>query len=563
VTSSEPVDLLIVGGGVNGTGIARDAAGRGLRVVLCEQDDLAAYTSSASSKLIHGGLRYLEQRQFRLVREALAEREVLLRAAPHIIRPLRFVLPHHRGQRPAWLIRLGLFLYDRLGGRERLPASHAVDLTTDPAGLPLKPEFKKGFAYADCWVDDARLVVLNALDAAARGAEILTRTRCTAARRANGIWYALLDPGHGRPAREVRARALVNATGPWVVRFLGERLQMSGPSHVRLVKGGHIILPKLYDHPDPYILQNDDGRVVFVIPYEHDYTLVGTTDLDYDGDPAAVAITVEEIDYLCRAIGLYLSRPVIADQVLWSYAGVRPLVDDGRTDVSAVSRDYAFDLDVPEGDAPLLSVFGGKITTYRRLAEHALARLQPVLGFARAAWTAAAPLPGGDLPDADFERFAQGLQLEYPWLPAALARRYAHAYGTRVSMLLDGGQGLADLGERLGEGLYAAEVEYLVGHEWARTADDILFRRSKLGLHLGDEARARLAAWLEGRADAPKEPVAAPGGVPAGPGRAPEGLPVEAGSPPEGSPAAADRPPEGLPADPGDPERLPAGPGTE
>ena len=508
MTSSEPVDLLIVGGGVNGTGIARDAAGRGLRVLLCEQDDLAAHTSSASSKLIHGGLRYLEQRQFRLVREALLEREVLLRAAPHIIRPLRFVLPHGGGQRPAWLIRLGLFLYDHLGGRERLPASQAVDLTADPAGVPLKPEFTKGFAYADCWVDDARRVVLNALAAAARGAEILPRTRGAAARRANRIWYAELDPGGGRPTREVRARALVNATRPWVVRFLAERLQLSGPSHVRLVKGGHVILPRLYDHPDPYILQNDDGRVVFVIPYEQDYTLIGTTDLDYEGDPAAVAITAEEIDYLCRAAGRYLSRPVLPEQVLWTYAGVRPLVDDGRTDVSAVTRDYAFDLEAPEGDAPLLSVFGGKITTYRRLAEHALGRLQPVLGFAGEAWTAAAPLPGGDLPDADFEAFLDALQQERPWLPPALARRYARAYGTRVALLLDGAHGLADLGERLGEGLYAAEVDYLVRSEWAQTAEDILFRRSKLGLHLGDEAAARLAAWLGRKPEDASAPAA-------------------------------------------------------
>ena len=508
MTSSEPVDLLIVGGGVNGTGIARDAAGRGLRVLLCEQDDLAAHTSSASSKLIHGGLRYLEQRQFRLVREALLEREVLLRAAPHIIRPLRFVLPHGGGQRPAWLIRLGLFLYDHLGGRERLPASQAVDLTADPAGVPLKPEFTKGFAYADCWVDDARLVVLNAIDAAARGAEILTRTRCAAARRANRIRYAELDPGGGRPPRGGRARARVNATRPWVVRFLAERLQMSGPSHVRLVKGGHVILPRLYDHPDPYILQNDDSRVVFVIPYEQDYTLIGTTDLDYEGDPAAVAITAEEIDYLCRAAGRYLSRPVLPEQVLWTYAGVRPLVDDGRTDVSAVTRDYAFDLDAPEDDAPLLSVFGGKITTYRRLAEHALGRLQPVLGFAGEAWTAAAPLPGGDLPHADFEAFLDALQQERPWLPPALARRYARAYGTRVALLLDGAHGLADLGERLGEGLYAAEVDYLVRSEWAQTAEDILFRRSKLGLHLGDEAAARLAAWLGRKPEDASAPAA-------------------------------------------------------
>jgi glycerol-3-phosphate dehydrogenase len=517
VTSSEPVDLLIVGGGVNGTGIARDAAGRGLSVLLCEQDDLAGHTSSASSKLIHGGLRYLEQREFRLVREALREREVLLRAAPHIIWPLRFVLPYDAAQRPAWMIRLGLFLYDHLGGRERLPGSQAIDLTTDPAGLPLRPELKKGFAYADCWVDDARLVVLNAIDAGERGAQILTRTRCTAARRANELWYAELDPGAGSPVREVRARALVNATGPWVARFLDQALQMPGPSHVRLVKGGHIILPRLYDHPDPYILQNDDGRVVFVIPYERDYTLIGTTDLDYDDQPDAVAITDDEIEYLCRAVSRYLAQPVLPEQVTWTYAGVRPLFDDANKDVSAVTRDYAFDLEAPAGDAPLLSVFGGKITTYRKLAEHALTKLQPVLGFAGGAWTADAPLPGGDLPEADFDGFLEGLQRERPWLPPALARRYARAYGTRVSALLDGADGLADLGEPLGDGLYEAEADYLVRHEWARTAEDILFRRSKLGLHVDAATAARLGAWLD-RDTEDGSAAQGPESLPTGPG---------------------------------------------
>ena len=506
--SSEPVDLLIVGGGVNGTGIARDAAGRGLSVLLCEQDDLAGHTSSASSKLIHGGLRYLEQREFRLVREALLEREVLLRAAPHIIWPLRFILPYDGEQRPAWMIRLGLFLYDHLGGRERLLRSEAIDLTSDPAGRPLRPELKKGFAYADCWVDDARLVVLNAIDARERGAEILTRTRCTAARRANDLWYAELDPGGGRPVRQVRARALINATGPWVSRFLGTALQMSGPSHVRLVKGGHIVVPRLYDHPDPYILQNSDGRVVFVIPYERRYSLIGTTDMDYDDEPGKVAITQDEIEYLCRAVSRYLSRPVTPDQVIWSYAGVRPLFDDASKDVSAVTRDYVFDLEARAGEAPLLSVFGGKITTYRKLAEHALAKLQPVLGFDRGAWTAAASLPGGDLPNADFEAFFGALQMERTWLPPALARRYARAYGTRVATLLGAAHGIADLGERLGGGLYEAEVEYLVQNEWAQTAEDILWRRSKLGLHVGYETAARLRAWLGRKTNAASESAA-------------------------------------------------------
>jgi glycerol-3-phosphate dehydrogenase len=496
VSSKEPVDLLVVGGGVNGTGIARDAAGRGLGVILCEQDDLARHTSSASSKLIHGGLRYLEHYEFRLVREALIEREVLLRAAPHIIWPLRFILPHDRGQRPAWLIRLGLFLYDHLGGRKLLPASEAIDLNTDPVGAPLKPQFEQGFAYADCFVDDARLVVLNALDARERGAEILTRTRCTAARRANGLWYAALEPRGGGPPRQVRARALVNATGPWVSRFLADRLQLSGPSNLRLVKGGHIIVPRLYDHPCPYILQHTDRRIVFVIPYERTFSLIGTTDVDYQGEPSQVDIGDDEIDYLCHVVSRYFREPLRPDQVEWTYAGVRPLYDDANRDVSAITRDYVFDLDEPEDDAPLLSVFGGKITTSRKLAEHALDQLRPAMRFEGGAWTAGAPLPGGDLPDADFAAFLRALQTERPWLPADLARRYARAYGTRVGAVLDGARGLDDLGEPLGDGLYEAEVDYLVREEWAQTVEDILFRRSKLGLHVSDATAARLRAWL-------------------------------------------------------------------
>jgi glycerol-3-phosphate dehydrogenase len=495
VSSNEAVDLLVVGGGVNGTGIARDAAGRGLKVLLCEQDDLASHTSAASSKLIHGGLRYLEHCEFRLVREALIEREVLRRAAPHLIWPLRFILPHDRRQRPAWLIRLGLFLYDHLGGRRLLPPSEAIDLRVDPVGAPLKPEFARGFAYADCFVDDARLVVLNALDARERGAEIVTRSRCMAARRANGLWYAALEQGGG-PVRQVRARALVNATGPWVSRFLSDRLQMSAPRDLRLVKGGHIIVPRLYDHPCPYILQHSDRRVVFVIPYERTFSLIGTTDVDYDGEPSLVDIGDDEIDYLCQVVSRYFREPLTPDRVAWTYAGVRPLYDDASRDVSAITRDYVFDLDEPDDDAPLLSVFGGKITTSRKLAEHALNQLRPTMRFEGAAWTAGAPLPGGDIPDGDFEAFLAVLQLERPWLPSELARRYARAYGTRVGALLDGARGLDDLGEPLGEGVYEAEVDYLVREEWARTAEDILFRRSKLGLHVSEATAARLRAWL-------------------------------------------------------------------
>ena len=507
LSAADPVvDLLIVGGGINGTGIARDAAGRGLKVVLCEQADLANYTSSASSKLIHGGLRYLEQYEFRLVREALIEREVLLRAAPHIIWPLRFVLPHSPEQRPAWLIRLGLLLYNHLGGRRKLPSARRINLRRDPAGAPLKAAFRTGFAYPDCWVEDARLVVLNAIDAQERGAEILTRTRCTAARRANGLWYADLAPPAGAPARLLRARALVNATGPWVSRFLAERTDLARAGRVRLVKGSHIVVPRLYEHDDPYILQHRDGRVVFVIPYEGRYSLIGTTDVDYQGDPAEARITHAETLYLCDAVGRYFLEGPRPDQVVWRFAGVRPLYDDAEENLSAVTRDYVLDLDQVEGEAALLSIFGGKITTYRKLAEHALEKLQPVLGFSRGPWTATAPLPGGDLPRGDFEGFLQELQRAARWLPSNLARRYARAYGSRVEKFLVGARGLGDLGERLGDGLYQAEVDYLRRHEWAVRAEDILWRRSKLGLHVGPETVARLEAFLGQDA---KEPQAA------------------------------------------------------
>jgi glycerol-3-phosphate dehydrogenase len=501
-------DLLIVGGGINGFGIARDAAGRGLKVELCEQDDLASATSSASSKLIHGGLRYLEHYEFRLVREALIEREVLLRAAPHIIWPLRFVLPHEPGMRPAWLIRLGLFLYDHLGGRQKLPASHGLDLSKDPAGVPLKSGFAQGFCYADCWVDDARLVVLNAVDAAERGAAILTRTRCVSASRQDGVWHAVLRPAQGGPEQRVSARCLVNAAGPWVSRFLNEELGRPALKRMRLVKGSHIVVPKLFDHGSPYILQNLDRRIVFVIPYEHDYSLIGTTDQDYVGDPAQVAITDHEVDYLCASVSRYFEKPVTADQVRWSYAGVRPLYDDAGADVSAVTRDYVFDLDTEGGEAPLLSVVGGTITTYRRLAVRALAKLHPVLRFAAGPWTAKATLPGGDMPGADFVRDLADLKGRYGWLPDALAGRYARSYGTRAERFLVGARRIEDLGLHLGEGLYEAEVEHLVRNEWATSEEDVLWRRTKLGLHVGPETSTRLSAWLQRNREAAEVEVA-------------------------------------------------------
>ncbi|MDH3658524.1 MAG: glycerol-3-phosphate dehydrogenase [Alphaproteobacteria bacterium] len=501
MSDERTIDLLVVGGGINGVGIARDAAGRGLDVVLCEQDDLAGHTSSASSKLIHGGLRYLEHYEFRLVREALIEREVLLEAAPHIIRPLRFILPHSPQQRPAWMIRLGLFLYDHLGGRKRLPGSTSVDLTSDPAAKPLKSAVRRAFSYADCWVDDARLVVLNALDAAERGAEILTRTRCTEARRVGDHWKATLASNRGVPIRRIRARALVNAAGPWAASFIKERLQQSSDSDIRLVKGSHVVVQKFFDHDSPYILQNPDGRVVFAIPFEQNFTLVGTTDMEYQGDPADIRIDEGEIDYLLTSVNRYFAEPVSRDRIVWTYAGVRPLFDDAEGNASAVTRDYVFDLASPEGGAPLLSVFGGKLTTYRKLAEHALGKLQPVLGFKEKPWTAGSPLPGGEFDNADFEAFLNNVRKRWNWLPPALARRYARSYGTRIERLLGTADGLMGLGEHFGDDLYEAEVSYLISAEWALTDEDILWRRSKLGLHIGDVTAARLRAWLGRNAD--------------------------------------------------------------
>jgi glycerol-3-phosphate dehydrogenase len=493
---NEPVDLLVVGGGINGAGIARDAAGRGLSVALVEERDLAGATSSASTKLIHGGLRYLEYYEFRLVREALAEREVLLANAPHIIRPLTFILPHEAHLRPAWMIRIGLFLYDHLGGRKRLPGSRAVDLRADAAGQPLKQSFAKGFAYADCWVDDARLVVLNALGAAERGAAIATRTRCLEARRDGAQWLATLEDTGTRARREIRARALVNATGPWVAAFMERSLARPPRHRLRLVKGSHIVVPRLFAGPQCYILQLPDRRVVFAIPYEGEFTLIGTTDIVYQGDPGRAAISPEETRYLCEAVNAYFERQIAPGDVVWSYAGVRPLRDDESANASAVTRDYVLEVDDAKGQAPLLSVFGGKITTYRRLAEQALEKLRPYFPKAGPSWTARAPLPGGDMPDADFEGFLARLIVEAPWLPPALARRYARAYGTRVSRLIAGARGLADLGASFGGGLYLREVEYLVAEEWARSADDVLWRRSKLGLHVDRGAVAALESWF-------------------------------------------------------------------
>jgi glycerol-3-phosphate dehydrogenase len=498
VRANEQIDLLVVGGGINGAGIARDAAGRGLSVMLVERDDLASHTSSWSSKLIHGGLRYLEYYEFRLVREALIEREVLLRAAPHIIWPLTFVLPHSPEQRPAWLVRLGLFLYDHLGGRKILPGSTGVNLSAPgPYGDPLQDWVTQGFTYSDCWVMDSRLVVLNAMDAKERGAEVLTRTECVKAWREGDHWLADLKDTRTGEQRRVAARGLVNAAGPWVSRFLKDGLgQDTAKKRVRLIKGSHIVVPKLHDGSHPYILQNTDKRIVFVIPYEGAYSLIGTTDLEYTGDPKAPTISPEEIDYLCSVVNRYFKRQVTAADIVWSYAGVRPLFDDAKGEASAVTRDYVFDLDGGDGVPPLLSIFGGKLTTYRKLAEHAMERIAPLLDCKAGVWTAGAALPGGDIQDADFERFLEGFQAEHPWLPGPLARRLARAYGSRARLIVDGRQGLNDLGQNLGGDLFEAELDYLVAHEWALAAEDVLWRRSKLGLHLDVAAKARVEDWF-------------------------------------------------------------------
>lgn len=496
---TEILDIVVVGGGINGAGIARDAAGRGLSVLLCEKNDLASGTSSASTKLIHGGLRYLEYYEFRLVRESLIEREVLLRAAPHIIWPLRFVLPHNKGLRPAWMIRLGLFLYDHLGGRKLLPASQGIDLRRHPAGEPLAADLRKAFVYSDCWVQDARLVVLNAIDARERGAEVLTRVECVTARREGKLWHVVLRDRHdssGGSQREVRARALVNAAGPWTAEVLEQRVGLNKAKSLRLVKGSHIVVPRLFEHAFPYIFQNPDGRIVFAIPYEDDFTLIGTTDVDFTGDASEVKISEAETRYLCDAVNAYFKRKIAPADVVWTYSGVRPLYDDAAQNASSATRDYVLELDHGEGRAPLLSVFGGKITTFRRLSEHALEKLEGVLGPLGAPWTAGVALPGGDMPDADFAGCLRRFQQDHPWLPADLARRYLRAYGTRAEKLLAGATGLQGLGDHFGDGLYEAEARYLMRNEWAETADDMLWRRSKLGLHVDAATKGKLDAWI-------------------------------------------------------------------
>ncbi|MBL4918705.1 glycerol-3-phosphate dehydrogenase [Szabonella alba] len=513
-------DLFIIGGGINGCGIARDAAGRGLTVVLAEQGDLAQATSSASTKLFHGGLRYLEFFEFRLVREALEERETLLVAMPHISWPMRFVLPWHpdmrfesdtptsrllgifmpwmKGRRPAWLIRLGLFLYDRLGGRRILPATRTLDLATDPAGRPLNPKFRRAYEYSDCWVEDSRLVALNARDAAQRGARIMVGARVVSATRAGDHWDIVTEGTDGRQTH--RARALVNAGGPWVEDVIRNVARINSTEGVRLVRGSHIVTRRLYDHDRCYFFQGEDGRIIFAIPYEQDFTLIGTTDKDHDGPPGSAECTPGERDYLLAFASRYFAKPVTAEDVVWTYSGVRPLYNDGAKSATAATRDYVLSLDAGgtegAGGAPLLNVFGGKITTYRRLAESALARLAPHFPGLKPAWTARQPLPGGDFPHDGVAALTERLRGSHPWLTPYHAARLIRAYGTDAFALLGKAEGPGDLGHDFGATLTEAEVRWLIEHEFARSAGDILWRRSKLGLRMTAEEAAALDRFM-------------------------------------------------------------------
>jgi len=486
-------DLAIIGGGINGVGIARDAAGRGIRVLLIEQNDLASGTSSASSKLIHGGLRYLEFGEFRLVREALIEREVLMRMAPHLIHPAEFVLPHDRSLRPRWILRLGLLLYDHLGGRQSLPASRRIDPRSDTLGAPLRPDITAAFVYSDCQTDDARLVIANSRDAARRGARILRGTEFVSARRIGSLWRAELRAADGARS-EVEARALVNAGGPWAMDIARRAGVAHGEAALRLVKGSHVVVTRLSEGAQAYMLQVDDRRIVFVLPFEQDFTLIGTTEAPFEGDPATVACTDEEAAYLCRAVGRWFARSPPPSAILWRYAGVRPLYEDHAKSASAVTRDYVLLRDGETGAAPMLSVLGGKITTFRRLAEHALERLG--LPGTGGPWTAGAPLPGGVLAGGSTETAAAALRSAYPWLDPVMADRLIRRYGSEVAAMLGEAGRAQDLGEAFGAGLTAREVDWLRREEWAESADDILWRRTKLGLRLGAADRARLEDYL-------------------------------------------------------------------
>jgi len=489
-------DLIVVGGGVNGAGIARDAVGRGLSVLLCEKDDLAQGTSSRSGKLVHGGLRYLEYYEFRLVREALIEREVLLRAAPHIIWPMRFVLPHSPEQRPAWMVRTGLFLYDHLGGRKILPPTRSLDLWRAAEGEPIRKNFKRAFEYSDCWVDDARLVVLNALDVRDRGGTVLTRTSLESARRDQNAWRVTLKSRRAGEILEAAGKALINAAGPWVDDIL-HRAGRNAEHRIRLVKGSHIITRKFWSGDHAYLLQNSDRRVIFVNPYEGDLALIGTTDIPFEERADDVRIDQSEVEYLLSVVDRYFAQAPKTGDVIDSFSGVRPLFDDKAANPSAVTRDYVFDVEAPAGQAPMLSVFGGKITTYRKLSEHALEKLSPFFPQMSGPWTERAQLPGGDIPDANFSLFLERLSRRRPWLPPDVAHDYARRYGTRVESFLSGATSVGDLGRPFGGTLYEREARFLAEEEWASDAEDVLERRTKHALHLTEGQRRDFTAWFE------------------------------------------------------------------
>lgn len=490
-------DIFVIGGGINGCGIARDAVGRGYSVALAEMDDFASGTSSRATKLIHGGLRYLEHYEFRLVRESLMEREVLWAMAPHIIWPMRFVLPFHKGGiRPAWLIRLGLFLYDHIGGRKLLPATRTLDMRRDPAAKPLKALFTKAFEYSDGWVDDARLVVLNARDAAQKGARIMTRSRVVSARREDGLWSIDVEDGETGAVNTLKARMLINAAGPWVDVVLSNVVRKHKVHNVRLVQGSHIVVKKKFDDPRAYFFQNPDNRIIFAIPYETDFTLIGTTDSDFTGDPKNIKITEGEISYLCNAASEYFSEPIKPADVVWTYSGVRPLYDDGASKAQEATRDYVLKIDANNGDAPLLNVFGGKLTTYRRLGEHALEKIAGAIGAKGAPWTAKSVLPGGDFPATGYEAEVSQLKVRYPFLAERHARRLVRLYGTLAASLLGNIDKAEGLGRHFGADLYEVEVRWLIDQEWARRAEDVLWRRTKLGLQLTQAEAVGLEEYM-------------------------------------------------------------------